>query len=306
MGTVTCIQPGPALDALLSLRLAAPDPLRPGHYTALDASAAALHWQRHFQNLGSRYLGHAASVADDMSDLIGAYQLARPASGSSAIEYVAGLDVIQDRLTPLLEGCRETLFTAQPNGARPAAQLALSYQRDLAVLQRGVTMRTVYHCSVREHQPTAKWAATVSVHGAEVRTVASRFPRTIIIDNRVAITSVLTPWEGDGPEPERALIITDEATVKAFAAVFGMLWEAAMPWAGELLVEVTPTQKTILQGLVRGHGLEQIGRDRGVSRRTVQNHLDPLRQAVGVDSIPQLTYWWGRNEANYLHVTSAE
>ncbi|KDN83495.1 helix-turn-helix transcriptional regulator [Kitasatospora cheerisanensis] len=303
---MTCIQPGPALDSLIALRLAAPDPLRPGHYTALDATAAALQMQLHLQNLGGRYLAQAAAVVGEMGDLIGAYQLARPAAGAGAIEYITGLDVIQDRLTPLLEGCRESLFTAQPNGARPAAQLALSYQRDLAVLQRGVQMRTVYHCSVRQHEPTARWAATVSVHGAEVRTVTSRgYPRTVIIDSRVAITTVLTPWEGDGPEPDRALLITDEGVVRALSSVFGLLWDAAQPWDGTLLVEVTPTQKAILAGLAAGHGAEQIGRVLGVTRRTVTNHLEPIRQALNIESIPQLTYWWGRNEDNYQHVTAA-
>ncbi|MFB7908089.1 LuxR C-terminal-related transcriptional regulator [Kitasatospora sp. NPDC056076] len=302
-GSDTAPQPGNPLDELLGLRLAAPDAARPGHYTALNASAAALHWQSHLQNLGSRYLSQAASVASEMNDLIGAYQMAQPSTGG-AIEYLAGLDVIQDRLTPLLAACESELFTAQPNGPRPAAQLALSYQRDIAVLQRGVKMHTINHYTARRDEPTARWAATVTVHGAKVRTVAQRFPRTVIIDRKTAVTAVLTPWEGQGAPPdERALIIHDEAVVRCLATMMDLLWGSAMPWTGGTFVEVTPMQKTILEGLVRGDGLEVIGRTLGVTPRTVSTHLAPLREAVGVESLPQLTYWYGRHEAHYQDVS---
>jgi DNA-binding transcriptional ArsR family regulator len=238
-----------------------------------------------------------------MNDLIGAYQLARPASDGGAIEYMVGLDVIQDRLTPLLAACEAELVTAQPNGPRPAAQLALSYQRDLAVLQRGIKMRTIYHYTARSDEPTAKWAATVTVHGAQVRTVPNRFPRTVIIDRKVAVTAVLTPWEGPGPAPEeRALFIYDEAVVRCLATMLDLLWDSALPWDGSALVEMTPTQKAIMEGVIRGEGLEAIGRALGVSRRTVSTHLDPLREAVGVESLQQLTYWYGKNEAHYREV----
>ncbi|MFG3228092.1 LuxR C-terminal-related transcriptional regulator [Kitasatospora sp. NPDC048194] len=304
-GSGTAPQPGNPLDELLAMRLAAPDPNRPGYYTALNAASAALHWQTHLQNLGSRYLSQAASVANEMSDLVGAYQMAQP-STSGSIEYLAGLDVIQDRLTPLLAACETELFTAQPNGPRPAAQLALSYQRDLEVLGRGVKMRTIYHYSARGDGPTARWAETVTVHGAQVRTVVDRFPRTVIIDRKTAVTAVLTPWEGQGPPPdERALFIYDAAVVKCLATMMDLLWGGAMPWDGRPFVEITPTQKAILEGLVRGEGLEVIGRSLGVSRRTISTHLDPLREAVGVDSLPQLTYWYGRHEAHYQGVSPA-
>ncbi|MFE6500799.1 hypothetical protein [Kitasatospora sp. NPDC057738] len=296
-------QPGNPLDELLTMRLAAPDPNRPGHYIALNAATSALHWQTHLQNLAGRYLSQAASVTQEMSDLVGAYQLAQPDTGG-AIEYLAGLDVIQDRLTPLLAGCKKELFTAQPNGPRPAAQIALSYQRDLDVLARGVKMRTIYHYSARSDEPTARWAETVTLHRAEVRTVTQRFPRTVIIDRRVAVTAVLTPWEGQGAPPdERALLISDEAVVQWLATMMDLLWGSAMPWRGGAFVEITPMQKAILGGLVRGEGLEVIGRALGVSRRTISTHLDPLREAVGVESLPQLTYWYGRHEAHYAGIT---
>lgn len=297
-GNATAPTPTNALDEVLSLRLAAPDTNRPGHYVALSPSAAALHWQAHFQAMGSRYLSQAAAVPNEFSDLIGAYQLAQPQT-TNAIEYLTGLDVVQDRLTPLLAACEKELLTAQPNGARPAAQLALSYQRDLAVLQRGVTMRTIYHCSVREHAPTARWAETVGVHGAQVRTVPARFPRTVIIDRKVAVTAVLTEWSGPAPAPERALLIHDEALVRCLASMLDILWACATPWDGKLLIDVTLTQGAILRRLVAGESLEVIGRALGYSRRTVSTHLEPLRSAIGVESIPQLTYWWAKNEAHY-------
>ncbi|MFG2913378.1 hypothetical protein ACGF0D_10865 [Kitasatospora sp. NPDC048298] len=303
LGGSTAPRPGNPLDELLVLRLAAPDPHRPGHYIALNATSSALHWQTHFQNLADRFLSRAASVTEEMNDLVGAYQLAQPATGG-AIEYLAGLGVIQDRLTPLLAGCEKELFTAQPNGPRPAAQLALSYQRDIDALSRGVKMRTIYHYTARADEPTARWAGTVSLHGAQVRTVTQRFPRTVIIDRRVAVTAVLTPWEGQGPPPdERALLITDAAVVQWLATTMDLLWGSAMPWSGGAFVEITPMQKAILEGLVRGDGLEVIGRSLGVSRRTVSTHLDPLREAAGVESLPQLTYWYGRHEAHYAGIT---
>jgi hypothetical protein len=289
----------PAHAELLSLGLIAPDPSRPGHYTILDPGPVGIRLQQHFQALGSQHLAQAAAVPTALDALSSAYQLAHPRTGDGR-EYLVGLKAISDRMAPLLASCTEELLTAQPYGPRPAAQLSMSYQRDLAVLDRGAQMRTIYHHTVRSHPPTATWATVMTEHGAQIRTITSKaFPRTVIIDRRVAVLAVLTEWTGPGPEPERALFITDEALVRALRAIFGLLWEGALAWDGTPLVEVTAIQRAGILGLMAGDTLETIARRLDVNRRTVYVHLEKLQRAVGAESIPGLTYWWAKHEHHY-------
>ncbi|MEV7599843.1 hypothetical protein AB0O91_20915 [Kitasatospora sp. NPDC089797] len=298
-GRATAPGPSPALDELLSLGLVAPDTGRPGHYQVLSAADAALRMQEHFLRLGAQHLAQAAALPRLFDPLISSYRATHPGS-DGAVEYVATKREMQERLGPIIENCRKELLTAQPSGARPPAMLAMSYQRDLGVIERGAKMRTIHRASARQHGPTASWAATMTSYGAKVRTLASEvgWPRTVVVDRRVAVIET--------PDPERALLIRDEALVAYVRRAWLRDWDSALPWDGTPLPEVTAMQHGILTQLARDVTLEAIASGRGVSRRWISMQLEPLKAALGATSLHSLLYWWARHESHYPEPVNLE
>ncbi|MFF1788296.1 hypothetical protein ACFVX9_17785 [Kitasatospora sp. NPDC058243] len=293
--------PGPSaeLDELLGLQLITPDAGRPGHYQTLSPADVALKLQQHFLRLGTQHLAQAAAMPSLFEPLILSYRATHPGS-DGAIEYVATKQEMQERLGPIIENCREELLTAQPSGARPPAMLAMSYQRDLGVIERGAKMRTIHRSSARWHGPTASWTATMTSYGAEVRTLASEvgFPRTVVVDRRIAVI--------ESPDPERALLIRDEALVAYIRRSWLRDWDSALPWDGAPLPDVTAMQHDILSQLAQDVTLEAIATGRGVSRRWISMQLEPLKESVGAKSLHSLLYWWARHESHYPEPVSLE
>ncbi|MFJ6617567.1 hypothetical protein ACIQOW_08330 [Kitasatospora sp. NPDC091335] len=292
-GRTTAPGPSPALDQLLDLQLVSPDAGRPGHYVALSPADVALRLQQHFLQLGTQHLAQAAAMPRLFDPMITAYRAANPGN-DGALEYVASKVEMQERLGPIIESCREELLTAQPGGARPPNMLAMSYQRDIAVIERGATLRSIYQASARRDGPTASWAATMTGYGAQVRTLGGdiEFGRTVIVDQRVAVIAT--------PDPERALLIRDEALVRHIRLSWLRDWGMALDWDGRPLPEVTSMQRDILSQLAQDVTLESIAASHGVSRRWISMRLEPLKDATGATSLHGLLYWWARHASHYL------
>ncbi|MGW2371637.1 hypothetical protein [Kitasatospora sp. NPDC001683] len=286
----------PERDQLLGVGLIAPHPHKEDEYVALDVQAAVRDWQDNLQTVASQLLVEAQSVPSQMRDLATAYQRIHPSRPGVGVEYVTGYEAINRTLTPLLESCEKELLTAQPTGPRPAEMLALSYQRDLGVINRGADMRTIYLPSVRADGPTCRWAQVVTEQGAQVRTSVD-FNRAIIIDRRVAITSVLTPWEGEGKAPDRAMFVTDEGLVALLVSIFERDWARAQIWDGmqQDVPRLTAMHQRILVGLSQGKEYEEIGEEMAVSKRTIASRVAALRELTGSANVVQLVYWWSRN-----------
>ena len=90
-------------------------------------------------------------------------------------------------LSQLLAECEEEMLTAQPQAGRDPRALAKAALRDIELLERGATMRTLYQHSARRSSVTHKYVAAVSARGAEVRTLDEFFNRMIVVDRRVAV-----------------------------------------------------------------------------------------------------------------------
>lgn len=299
--------PGPDLDHLVSLRLVAPDVSRPGHYLPLDPEPVGHHWQTTMQAVASTMLEQASFLPKQLRELSTAYRRAQRSDQGGGYEYLTGLQVIQDRLTPLLAGCREELLTAVPRTSRPPELLALSYRRDLEVLHRGATMRTIYPTAARADGPMGAWTSTMTTAGAEVRTSLSPFARATVIDRRAAVVDVLTPWTGPDPAPDRAFILYDEGLVAHVIDAFERVWAASSSWDGNApLPVVTPVQRRILRLLASGMDQPQVAAALSVVTRTVVLQLKLVRETVGAASLPQLMYWWAKHESAHQDDLSAQ
>ncbi|MFD8596948.1 TrmB family transcriptional regulator sugar-binding domain-containing protein [Kitasatospora sp. NPDC059646] len=288
-----------ALDELLAFGLVVPHPHRPGRFIARDPlEVLAERRERSYEQIGKAITG-VARLPEVLRPLAMAYQRAEPNLVAGAVEYVAGMEAVNSRLSEIIAGATQELLTAQPGGPRPASTLALSLPRDTAAIRRGVAMRTLYRADCRDDDDTAKWAAQVTQEGAHVRTLGEDFLRAVIIDRRIAVVADHTPL-GPGREPIRALILHDPGVVHYAAVMFDRDWDRATPWRGDRrprATALTEQQRQIMRMLVTGVPQATVAKRMDLRDRAVHAEISKIKAITGTTSLAQMGYWFARHEA---------
>ncbi|WP_441251218.1 LuxR C-terminal-related transcriptional regulator [Kitasatospora sp. McL0602] len=289
------------LGELLEFGLVVPCPNGSANaYIALSPREAANTRRERILQQTAGAMAEAAAIPERFRDLEIAYQITGPDQSDvirGAVEYIEGVEPINARISQIVAGCTQEVLTAQPDGPRPAATLAMSRHRDIRALRDGLAFRTLYHASVRSDSPTAGWTAEMTSEGAQIRTLDERFMRALIFDRRKAVLQDYTPWTGPGAEPRRAMIIHDEGLVHYVAAMFDRDWSRASVWTGlELPSDSTLTelQVSIMRHLATGAGQATVANELSISERSVQAELGKMRRALGAVSTVQMAYELGR------------
>ncbi|MFJ5121931.1 LuxR C-terminal-related transcriptional regulator [Kitasatospora sp. NPDC088548] len=218
----------------------------------------------------------------------------------TAVEHLVGMDYINRRIAGYLDQAKVSLRSAQP-APRDVRVRRGSYERDLPLLARGVAVHTIYPDSQRLHEPTARWVATMTESGAEVRTLPGPFQQVIIIDSRAAFIPSASAPQTDQPKAHaEATLVKDPAVVRFLVEEYEARWSAAAKWhpapvSTEVssLVPLAPVQSIILQLLAVGRSQDAIARELDLSIRTVSKHLAAIRNIYGVDSVSALMYEYG-------------
>ncbi|MFF5703355.1 LuxR C-terminal-related transcriptional regulator [Streptomyces sp. NPDC012794] len=205
-----------------------------------------------------------------------------------------------------IQAAEYEILTAQPGHRKPKV-LKGALPRDLQAAQRGVTVRTIYRTSGRTNPTQREWVATMTRAGAQVRTLGEDFLRLIIVDRAHAFFEV---YGEDGTVQQEAAWYTQDRGVCALlAAHFRQQWDRADPWVpGEGAgapgtdddTKTSKLQRTILRGIVAGRSHRQIGENLGLSERTVTAHVSKMREALGLETVPQLTFWWATSPERLL------
>ena len=279
---------GRALRELVGLRLLERDFADERVYVAVDPQQAAATLGATLHSDAMVLLTRAVALPGALRDLAHAYQVARHLEdeGSDAVERIHGKMRINQSLDGLLDGCQEELITVQPGGARPGNVLLRVIDRDLAVLSRGGTIRTLYQPTARYDAATRHYVQEITGAGGQVRTLDDAFDRLIVVDRHTAAIPV-------AGEPDQAAFVHDGAVIAYLVAAFERHWARAMPFSGERSIppEVTDQlQLTILNMLAAGAGQPQIARTLGLSVRTAARHMAELREQYAVATQYQLGY----------------
>lgn len=206
-----------------------------------------------------------------------------------------------------IQSAESEILTAQP-GHRKAQVLKGALPRDLQAARRGVTVRTIYRTNGRSNPTQRDWVATMTRAGAQVRTLGEDFLRLIIVDRKHAFFEV---YGDDGTVQQAAAWYTQDRGVCAvLAAHFWQQWERADPWlpgeaegsAGKGVADAKTSriQRSIVRGIVAGRSHRQIGENLGLSERTVTAQVSKLREALGLETVPQLTFWWATSPERLL------
>jgi DNA-binding CsgD family transcriptional regulator len=163
-------------------------------------------------------------------------------------------------------------------------------------------LRTLYRDTVRDHEVTAEWAATMTAEGAEYRTVHSPFQRIIIVDREHAFISDYVK----SPDPHSAWHVTDRAVVAVMARVYENIWHRAVPWSGEPRgttvrpvvvagLKTNALQREILRDLCAGRAQRSTAARLGMSVRTLSRHLDDLKVVFRVQTLNELIFRFAKS-----------
>ncbi|MEU3567473.1 hypothetical protein AB0E96_03440 [Kitasatospora sp. NPDC036755] len=205
--------------------------------TALRAREEALREQRRI----------IQQQRDGLAALVPVYLQARQhAFPQGTIDRLPDKFAVRSLLADIMDSCRSEVLVSKHGGSFPPAALREALPRDLALLDRGVRMRSLYQHATRFDQPTRVNAEQLIEAGAEIRTLPEVLPQLIIVDGSLA----LLPASSGG-----ALIIREPDLLSYLLTVFERDWENAAPFASgpQAAHDVTKTMKqSILVLLAKG------------------------------------------------------
>jgi hypothetical protein len=244
-------------------------------------------------------------VSDQLSDLYAAGQLR--AGGSS--EYLSDQAVVNARLESVVSGAQREILAAQPGGPRCRDLLQTAVYRDTAALDRGVTLKTIYRDTVRDHPVTGEYARIMSTRStgcpSQYRTLQGSFERMIIVDREQAFVS---DHIVAGSPAHSAWHITDRAVVAVLAKTFDGKWRHADPWAGQVRprrgrldvdtvssgdgIRTNGRQREILRNIASGVSQASTARSIGVSKRKLEDEISTMKTLWGARTLSELIYQW--------------
>ncbi|MGD6750380.1 LuxR C-terminal-related transcriptional regulator [Streptomyces sp. BH105] len=216
------------------------------------------------------------------------------------IRYLGSKEEAQAALVGALEQVRSEIRTAQPL-RRPPELLKTALQTDIPRLERGIRLRTIYPDSARSRPGEREYTKQVTDLGASVRTLASDFVRTVIVDDTLA---VISDYRMAPPDPNIAWAITHPGMLAFVTEVYERQWDTAVPWTadgsrpdGDI---TTPRSREILRRLLRGQTIKQIATGMDLSVGTINSQISHLYERTGTSSHFALGAWWASSPERKL------
>lgn len=202
-------------------------------------------------------------------------------------------------LEQLLEGAQQEVLTAQPQSGRNAASVKAATARDIAAVQRGVRMRTIYQHAARRSRYTRQYVDRITAEGGEVRTLDEFFNRMIIVDKRVAI--IPAAGAGKTDTPSTAVVVRDANLVAYLVDIFERNWDrgrAFIQTDADVVSAIAQEQRAMAtRMLIEGHPDSASAKRMGVSDRTYAAYLADLKRDYDAQTRFQLGYRMGLEAA---------
>jgi len=240
---------------------------------------------------GAQLLEESSRWAQSFGPLTQAWRKASFTEARGPFTYLHGVEAIDAHIATLVAEAEDEMLTAQPQTGRSAAALAIATKRDIAMLERGTKMRTLYQHSARRSQMTHKYVAAVTARGAEVRTLDEFFNRMIVIDRRVAVIP-------NGDQLVVAVVIREPAMVAYLVDVFERAWERGRLFTNRertMMMEIAAEQRAMtIRMLIEGHSDPVSAKRLGVSPRTYAGYVADLKAEYEAETRFQLGYTMGR------------
>ncbi|MFB7248879.1 LuxR C-terminal-related transcriptional regulator [Streptomyces populi] len=217
-----------------------------------------------------------------LAQLVSEYTTVGFVPGDNGVQRLEGIDAVRTRIEELVCRSTEEIVSFNP-GTYEAQALEAGRSTDRSALERGVVLRGLYLESVRNHPPTREHARWLTESGAEVRTNPVLPLPLLIFDRETALIPVNPADRGVG-----ALVVTGSGMLCALLALFERYWEEATPFGEDRPEspdgELTAGDREVLRLLAKGLTDEAVGRQLGVSQRTVRRRISDLTDQLGAGS----------------------
>lgn len=206
----------------------------------------------------------------------------RHSFNSDACQVLDTLQEVRSALSSAAQRVINEMISSQPGGGgRLPEAMQEAFSRDREMLERGVSIRTLYHHTARFNGPSQAYVAAASALGAQYRTAHELFGRLIVFDRELAFVPTLGESWG-------AVVVREPSIVAYLCEIFEQTWEQATPFAdaaAEGLERVSrEINETIVKLLASGLKDETIARRLGMSLRTTRRHIAEIMEQLNAES----------------------
>ncbi|MFE9046275.1 hypothetical protein ACFY9F_33590 [Streptomyces sp. NPDC012421] len=258
------------------LRLLHPTPGDPRRLAPVSPEAASSELLGPMEEHMGQMEQHVARLRSQLSALQPVYfEGRRLRNHLEAFDTISEPDTVQSVIDSLLKRSKTEVLTVQPGGPRPAHVLESAKKSCLAMLARGVRLRSIYQHTARTDPGTEAMARAVSAKGGQFRTSEEVVDRLIVIDREVAFL----PQRRPSSTSRAAVIVREPSLVTYLCSVHDLLWRTSSPF-GEDESSAKPAidevKRAIIRLLAEGHKDELVARRLGMSVRTCRRHISEI------------------------------
>jgi Homeodomain-like domain len=207
-----------------------------------------------------------------------AYQARPDGHAGTVIEVVTGQRAIRQRLRQVQRGARQHISClAKP----PYFDNAGTTSAALDLMRNGRICRTIYARSAIDHPGALATVEELTSTGQESRVLPDLPLSLYLADDRLAVL----PLHRQPAAAEAAIIVHPSALLEALVKLFEGLWQRALPLhppaGGQEQQRQAVDQQRLVTLLLSGLTDEAIGRQLGLSHRTVQRRLARFMADLG-------------------------
>lgn len=216
-----------------------------------------------------------------LTQLMSSYVDHRPVDeGPPLIEEITDLPAVRRRIEELAVGAQQELLAFTPPARNPSAARAAARAADFSVLDRGVTMRTIYPESTVDDVGAHAYARELVAAGGEVRLCVNVPTRLMVVDRTVAVVPN-EPADGS----RGCVIVAHPGTVAALVSLFDVYWQAGRTLSAVVDPDECSTmERAVLWMLMQGMKDETVARQLNVSVRTVRRCIADLMARLDASS----------------------
>lgn len=278
-----------ALDELGQMGLVRRDSA--GRWTVVDPMLALEQVLSDHNRAITAWSDTADRLAADVATMVARMPALRSAVDDVAIDTVLeGNDTAREFLAELGGTVQHELLTVHAGGALTQQAIDAALPEDLAVLQRGIEVRTIYQSSAVRSVPTLTYLQHLAAAGATVRIREALPFRMVLADGATAVCSMRWAEGRSG-----AVVVRGVAFLQLLRRIFDFCWAESTPLdravrraAGQdrdaLTEELDEEQRLMLRLLADGATDQAIARQLGVAPRTCTRKLRSLFELLGVES----------------------
>ncbi|MDH6589783.1 sugar-specific transcriptional regulator TrmB/DNA-binding CsgD family transcriptional regulator [Streptomyces sp. SAI-133] len=282
------------LDALAAKGMASHTDTLPRHFRATPPDVALLPRLR--QNADALDVARA-----EVTNLLQTYRdTMRRRDASELIEVITGAEALRQHLRQIQASAQHEMlwfckaqYVAMPSGSNDS---------EFEALGRGVHYRVLYEKAFFDDEGAVDNVVSGMRAGEVARAVPHLPLRLAIADRAIAVCPLVPGGPQGNPDEPTAALLRDSSLLAALIALFERYWEDAVPLAVDESSTVTGTDgvggsdplsafdRRLLALLVVGVTDKAMATQLGLSRRTVQRHIQRLMELAGAGTRMQLAW----------------